>query len=494
MSAAKACRRVSSVIALPPYLTTTILSCSALSHGSAAASTSRLAWRSAVAVMSCTPSSLRRSRGTGRWCGSTPAASPTPRSIVTSMSAPDRSTSRAPGAPTPSTHTGEPLKDTLIRFGSRRTGAMPTAASTRPQLASEPNSAVLTRLSRATTRAAVSASASEAAPVTVTTTRLVTPSASACNCAHRSSHTRSTASSRSLWLGAISLAPEASSSTVSLVEQLPSTSSRSKVSAVARRSAWSSAAASATASVVMTLSMVASDGASMPAPLAMPPTVQLSSVVQRNLFGHGVGGHDGAGGLLAAGQPAGHLMHDLAARRPAPCPSAAGRRSTRSSRRRPRSRRFRCPSPQRGGDGLGGGVGVLEAAGSGAGVRAAGVQDHRAQPSGGQHLLRPQHRRGLDLVAGEHACGAVVGALVEHQRQVQRAGRLDARGDAGGAETRGRGDALGAYQPRLLDSVGAAWPATSDSVTAPPPRSRAPRSPASRGRGSSTAPPRRRCP
>ena len=114
------------------------------------------------------------------------------------------------------------------------TGAMPTAASTRPQFGSEPNSAVLTRLSRAMTRAAATASSSVAAPVTVMATRLVTPSASACNCAQRSSHTRSTASSNSAWLGVISLAPDASSSTVSLVEQLPSTSRRSKVCAVAR--------------------------------------------------------------------------------------------------------------------------------------------------------------------------------------------------------------------------------------------------------------------
>ena len=75
--------------------------------------------------------------------------SPSPRSTVTSMSAPDRSTSRAPGAPTPSTQTGKPLNDTEIRSGSSVTGAMPTAASTRPQFGSEPNSAVLTRLSRA---------------------------------------------------------------------------------------------------------------------------------------------------------------------------------------------------------------------------------------------------------------------------------------------------------------------------------------------------------
>ena len=153
---------------------------------------------------------------------------------------------------------------------------MPTAASTRPQFGSDPNIAVLTRESRPTIRAAVTASSSVRAPVTVMLTRLVTPSASACICAHRSSQTRNTASSRWSWLGRISLAPEASSSTVSLVEQLPSTSRRSKVRAAARRSAVSRAAASATASVVSTTSMVASDGASMPAPLAIPPTVQFS--------------------------------------------------------------------------------------------------------------------------------------------------------------------------------------------------------------------------
>ena len=77
-------------------------------------------------------------------------------------------------------------------------------------------------------------------------------------------------------MGRISLAPEASSSTVSLVEELPSTSRRSNVWAAALRSAASSADASATASVVSTTSMVASEGASMPAPLAIPPRVQFS--------------------------------------------------------------------------------------------------------------------------------------------------------------------------------------------------------------------------
>ena len=53
----------------------------------------------------------------------------------------------------------------------------------------------------------------------------------------------------------------------------PSESSRSKLTRVAARSAASRSADPAAASVVSTTSMVASPGASMPAPLAIPPTV-----------------------------------------------------------------------------------------------------------------------------------------------------------------------------------------------------------------------------
>ena len=71
--------------------------------------------------------------------------------------------------------------------------------------------------------------------------------------------------------GATPDAPLAITSTVSLVDMQPSVSSRSKVVAVAVRSAASSRAGSRSASVVSTHSMVASPGASIPAPLAIPP-------------------------------------------------------------------------------------------------------------------------------------------------------------------------------------------------------------------------------
>ena len=87
---------------------------------------------------------------------------------------------------------------------------------------------------------------------------------------------------------------------------------------------------------------------------------------------------------------------------------------------------------------LGGGVGGLEALGTRAGVRPAGVEDDGAQPPGGQHLLRPQHRRGLDLVAGEHAGGRVRRAVVDDQGEVEGAGGLEPGRHAGGAEPLGR--------------------------------------------------------
>ncbi len=68
-------------------------------------------------------------------------------------------------------------------------------------------------------------------------------------------------------------APEASASTVSFVDMQPSESIRSKVSAVAFCRQVCRSGADISASVVMTTSMVASAGASMPAPLAMPPMV-----------------------------------------------------------------------------------------------------------------------------------------------------------------------------------------------------------------------------
>jgi len=85
--------------------------------------------------------------------------------------------------------------------------------------------------------------------------------------------------------GLMPLAPEPSRLTVSLVDMQPSESRRSKVIRVAVRSAVSSWAESRTASVVMTTSIVASPGASIPAPLAIPPIDQPAGAVTADCFG-----------------------------------------------------------------------------------------------------------------------------------------------------------------------------------------------------------------
>src|SRR6185369_3213336 len=110
---------------------------------------------------------------------------------------------------------------------------------------------------------------------------LVDPSASPIICLPRSMQTSVTSAVSSASGSATPEAPEASSSTVSLVDRQPSESIRWKVTRVASLTARCRVAASATASVVMTTSMVARDGASIAAPLAMPPTTTAPSALVR---------------------------------------------------------------------------------------------------------------------------------------------------------------------------------------------------------------------
>ena len=86
--------------------------------------------------------------------------------------------------------------------------------------------------------------------------------------------------------GATPDAPQASSSTVSLVDMQPSESTRSNVVRGGARAAPRPAVGRRpTASVVSTTSIVARPGASMPAPLAMPPTMKPAAVDATDCFG-----------------------------------------------------------------------------------------------------------------------------------------------------------------------------------------------------------------
>ena len=109
--------------------------------------------------------------------------------------------------------------------------------------------------------------------------------------------------------------------TVSLVDWQPSESMRSNVVAVAVRSTASSAPGSTTASVVTTTSIVARAGASMPAPLAMPPTLQPSRTACACLWTVSV-----VVMAMAASPPVGLNAAAAASTRRAAAASAAARR------------------------------------------------------------------------------------------------------------------------------------------------------------------------
>ncbi len=185
----------------------------------------------------------------------------------------------------PARHTWTPLMATSMPYGSNAAPVVPTAARTRPQLGSLPNTAALKRLLRATARPTSTASSSEAACTTSMAMTWEAPSAAACSCSARSAHTAVSAAWNAYASGTTPDAPLARSVTWSLADMQPSESRRSNVTRVDSRRAASSAAESRSASVVITTSIVASPGASLPAPLAMPPTVHPSSEDRTDCFG-----------------------------------------------------------------------------------------------------------------------------------------------------------------------------------------------------------------
>ena len=301
-----------------------------------------------------------------------------------------------PGTPAPSMHTGEPLNDTEIRAGSRVNGPCRRRPAPCPS-SGRTASAVFTRLSRATRRAAVTASASLGAPVTETATRLRhlrrRPASG------RTGRRRPGIPHRRGVPGSADLAgPEASSSTVSLVEQLPSTSSRSKVrEAAAQRGIQRGGVRDRVGG------HHDQHGGQRRRKhayrLAMPPTVQFCpdsiewcsatclgtvSVVMM------------ARGLVAAEQPGVDLVDDLGDAGQHPVHRQAVADEGPVEHAPPRSAPVSVPPVgQRDGDGLGACVGVLEALGTGAGIGAAGVQQHGPQSPGGECPAGPQHRGGL---------------------------------------------------------------------------------------------------
>src|SRR5260370_30334641 len=112
---------------------------------------------------------------------------------------------------------------------------------------------------------------------------------------------------------------------------------------------------------------------------------------------------------------------------------------------------------------------VSEAERAGAGVRAAGVEQHRPHAAALDDLLRPQHRRGFDPVGGEHSRDGAGRPVVDDHGHVPAAGGLQPGGDAGGPEPYGGRNAHGATpwvdrpavsgRPSMRLAAWTAWPA-----------------------------------
>ena len=150
----------------------------------------------------------------------------------------------------------------------------------------------------------------------------------------------------------------------------------------------------------------------MPAPLAMPPMVEPSRSTTA-VFATCVGRADRLG--CSGARPRRRTSEPTAADMPPSSLSIGSRTPIRPVEQTATSA---AEVVQHLGDLLGGGVRVLEALGSGAGVGAAGVQDHGLELAGLEDLLGPEHRRGLDPVAGEHGGRGAVGPVVDHEGQV----------------------------------------------------------------------------
>ena len=293
------------------------------------------------------------------------------------------------------------------------------------------------------------------------------PSPSAACCRARSRATASiaprstSAAGVASRIGAPPSAPEASTNTVSLVEVSPSTVSWFQVRAMIGRMRRDNVSGSIVASVVMTESIVAIRGWIIPTPLAMPDTrtCTVRSAVgmghrerrgrdlghrvgraqrlgrrQQRLVGRRERPRDGVDARLDAvdGQPgaddpgreAQHLQ------RVDPQPHRRGHRD-RELIRHPVHAGRRIGRPGRGDDGLGiavaAGIGVVGAAGSHA-LRQVERGVAAAPQRGGEVRPRHEHRRGRELVGGEHRGRRGRSAGRPEDREVRPAARLDARG------------------------------------------------------------------
>src|SRR3981081_855125 len=164
--------------------------------------------------------------------------------------------------------------------------ALPTAITTRPQLASSPAIAVFTNGELATDIAILRADVFDIAPSTMISTSFRAPSPSRATCSARSASTARKALAKAFRRGSpgrvilgaplAAAVPVANASSVSDVEVSPSMVTALKVSSTPLFNSDCNAPAVIGASVNTNASMVAMSGAIMPAPFAMALIVTLA--------------------------------------------------------------------------------------------------------------------------------------------------------------------------------------------------------------------------
>ena len=285
------------------------------------------------------------------------------------------------------------------------------------------------------------ASASVAAPVTSMVIDLLAPSASACICAARSAHARSAASVNSAGLRrrAARAAGQQQHRVVGGHAAVGVEPVEGRAHGRAQRLVQPAAGRSA--SVVSTTSMVASAGASMAAPLAMPPIwYTMPAMVQ------------------VFGTVSVVLIASAAASPPCPADAWAVAAVTPASSRSSGSRSPISPVEQ---------TAISPAPTPSSPARCSAVRWVSWKPAGpvhafappefsatarthaaGQDLLAPQHRRGLHPVGGEDARRGCRRPVVDHDGDIGIAGCLDPGGDPSGPEAGRAGDCHGCDSDR----------------------------------------------
>ena len=419
-SSANASCSAGSVIALPPYFTTT----SGRGSAPARAAPRRGRWPSSSAACACGCSC--RVRRVLVHVGGGEVVGPDRRLGVAGVEVDgDGDLAGRRGRPwprssaaAPSRQTQTPLSATSRCSGSNAASVVPTAARTRPQLGSSPWRAHLSRLLRATARADRRPRRRSWPRATTSTAMFLVDALGVGDQlpgqvgADRRRPRRAAASSPGVDPGRAAGQQQHGVVGGHAAVGVDPVERRARSP---RRSAASSAAGVGDRVGGEDDEHGGQPGREHAGALGHPADQEAAGADGDRLLGHRVGGHDRPGRVV--GRRHGEQRHGRVDAGEQRGPSAAARRSGRSSR--PRRRRPTTPSAIA--DALGGGVGVLEAGRPGAGVGAAGVEDDGVDPAVRAAPAALQSTgAALTRLPVKTPAAACVRAVVDDQRDVER--------------------------------------------------------------------------